>query len=66
MDVAPETFQLPQFGPIKRRADAELAYRAIDTSLTNCLACHEGNLHASLQMAPASTKSWRACGSTAS
>ena len=48
-DMATQTFELPQFGSIKRRANAETAYRAVITGLTTCLACHEGNLHAPLQ-----------------
>ena len=33
MDMAAQMLQLPQFGPVERRAEAELTYRAIDAGL---------------------------------
>ena len=52
MDVAAEMLQLPQFGPVERRAEAELAHRAIGAGLPAWLACNQGNLHAPLQDGP--------------
>src|SRR5258707_710005 len=49
MDVTAEMLKLPQFGPIKRGAEAELPHRAIGTGLPARLGCNQGNLHAPLR-----------------
>ena len=53
MDMAAEMLQLPQFGLIQRRAEAEWANRAIVAGLPVWLDRNQGNFHAPLQDGPA-------------
>ena len=50
MDMAAQMLQFAQLGIVERRAEAELADRAIGAGLPARIACNQGNLHAPLQM----------------